>query len=261
MGHRPIENAHFNQFLRLLYLPLEFIQGKEPEPDFIIRMDGKTIGIEHTRLFLNKDLKGDDPIKHQVAANRIIQRAEALFKKKSDLKLTVTINFFGSYGLSMETRMLTMKDVDRLSKSICEFVMCNVPEYGFRKSFEQFDMEVGKQVLPDEIDHISIDHKCWTQSEGGMVPDIKGDAFYSRIESKDLKPFNYKHPYDEIWLLIVEDQWNMTTYFDFSYAEVIEVDSRFNKVFILRSGNDMIIECKNIREESHQFNGEHNNQS
>jgi hypothetical protein len=261
MGHKPIETAHFNQFLKLLNLPESFEYGKEPEPDFVIKLIDETIGIEHTRLFIPKDIKGDDPINHQVSAKRILTKAEQLFKLKHTEKLTVTVRFHRSYGLGTKQRMLTGKDVGKLSKFLCDFVSLNIPEYGTRRAFEQFDMQVGKQVLPDEIDYLSIYHKfnCWTQSEGGVVPDVRSDALYNRVASKDTKPQNYKTAYNEIWLLIVEDQWNMTTYFDFSYAEVIEVDSMFNKVFILRSGNDMIIECKNIREEGSRWKGDNNN--
>ena len=108
-------------------------------------------------------------------------------------------------------------------------------------------MELGEYRLPEKIDHISIDHKydCWSQSEGGLVPDIRSEALYSRISSKQSKLINYSDSFDEVWLLIVEDQWNMTSYFDFSYADAIEVESGFNRVFILRSGNSEIRECDN----------------
>ncbi|RYF19780.1 MAG: hypothetical protein EOO42_13735 [Flavobacteriales bacterium] len=226
-------------------LPPEFEQCEEPQPDFKIVINDKVIGIEHTRLFLPKDSKGNDPVKHHVSSNRIVENAERMFKEKRDEKLTVTVNFSGSYGLSIQTNMLTGKDVKELSKFICDFVLINIPEYGGRRSFEQFNMLLGEQILPDQIDHISIDHKydCWTQSEGGMVPDIRSDALYSRIASKDSKLKNYNKSLDEVWLLIVENQWNMLSYFDFSYADNIDVNSHFNRVFIMRSGNNEVYEC------------------
>ena len=247
MGQSSIEIAHLRQFLKLLELSPNFEQCEEPQPDFKIILNNKVIGIEHTRLLLPKDSKGNDPVKHHVSSNRIIENAERMFKEKRNEKLTVTVNFFGSYGLSLKSNMLTGKDVKELSKFICDFVLINIPEYGARRSFEQFDMQLGEQILPDQIDHISIDHKydCWTQSEGGLVPDIRSDALYSRIASKDPKLKNYNNTFDEVWLLIVENQWNMLSYFDFSYANDIEVNSHFNKVFIMRSGNDEVYECNN----------------
>ena len=257
MVQRPIEIAHFSQFLKLVNLPVDFQQCEEPQPDFKLIIDGKMIGVEHTRLLLPKDSKGNDPIKHQVSANRVVEKAEKIFKAVRSEKLTVTVNFLGSYGLSVEYKMLTGKDVEELSKFLYEFVLLNIPKYGTRRTFEQYDMNIGVQILPNKIDHISIDHKydCWSQSEGGLVPDIRSDALYSRILSKQTKLKNYSIILDEVWLLIVEDQWNMTSYFDFSYADSIRVESGFNRVFILRSGNSEVVECLNITPESERWKG------
>lgn len=247
MGQTPTEIAHLRQFLNLLKLPPDFKQCEEPQPDFKILLNDKIVGIEHTRLLLPKDSKGNDPVKHHVSSNRIVENAQKLFKERRNEKLTVTVSFYGTYGLSVESRMLTGKDVKELSKFICDFVSVNIPEYGTGRSFEQFDMQLGEQILPDQIDHISIDHKydCWTQSEGGMVPDIRSEALYARIASKDSKLKNYNREFDEVWLLIVENQWNMLSYFDFSYADNINVESHFNRVFIMRSGNNEVYACNN----------------
>jgi hypothetical protein len=39
------------------------------------------MGIEHTRLFLPIDANGNDPMKHHISGNRIIENAEKVFKK------------------------------------------------------------------------------------------------------------------------------------------------------------------------------------
>ncbi|PWS26461.1 hypothetical protein DHW03_16925 [Pedobacter yonginense] len=258
MGHKKIEIAHMAQFLKLQNLPVVFDECPEPQPDFKFKIsDDKIIGVEHTRMFLPKDAKGDDLTRHYVTANRIVAYAHHMFKTTNKERLSVYVDFVSSYGLDMPSRMLTRKDEKTLSNFLLEFVKTNIPTLNTNASFENFNMDTGEHQLPDPIGHISIYNKydCWAVVEAGMVPNIKGDVLQERVKAKDGKLKNYSALYGELWLLLVEDQWSPLNYFDFSFAKLIDVSSRFNKVFILRSGNNIVHECNNLCKEENQWKG------
>jgi hypothetical protein len=260
MGHINTEIIQFEHFLKLLNLSSEYEEGIEPEPDFKINYKGRLIGIEHTRLFHSKDLKGDDIVRHNVITDRIVADAQNSFKLKSPDRLTVYVDFASSYGLSVPSKIISRTEAKELTKFLSEFVVKNTPAYDAQVSFDQFDMMTGKYILPDKIDRISIYNKyeCWAPSRGGVVPNIMGVDLNQRIKSKDDKIKNYRIKYDEIWLLIVENQWHQENYYDFSGSLAIEVESRFNRVFILRAGNDELVECTNSVPIESMWNGKLN---
>ena len=110
MADNNLELAHINQFIKLTGYPVSAKVCPEPDPDFRIELEEKFIGIEHTRSFLPKDSKGDDLTKHRTTGNRIVANAERMFKETHKEKLTVYVNFFCPYGLSIPSNMLTGKD-------------------------------------------------------------------------------------------------------------------------------------------------------
>ncbi|RZK68207.1 MAG: hypothetical protein EOO85_24735 [Pedobacter sp.] len=255
MGNTLTEEKHLKQFLSLLSISNDAARCEPPQPDFVIHSKGGVIGIEHTRLLL--DNEHNNLMKHYVSTDRIMANAEAMFRAKSEEKLTVCTHFRSSYGLNVDFSMLTGKDVKKLSSFIFNFVSREYPSYGGYVSFQQFDMHRGVQVLPNSINRISIYNKynCWSASQGGVVPDIRSRELAHSIKEKDLKIDNYADIYDEVWLLLVENQWDLTSYFDFSNEGDISVLSRFSRVFILRAGNDEILECVNLIPKECRWNG------
>jgi len=248
MNKQKIEERHLNQFISLLTANVKtFSINPTPEPDFTLFLDSQRIGVEHTRLFLGVDDKGDNIVIHNKVADTILNDAFNLFSATNTEKLTVVVSFVSSYGLAIESKMLSRKDIKVLSKFISDFVKEHIPQKGVHARYNQFDFTVGKYILPNKILSISIWHKysSWTASKAGMVPSIQGESLAFRVFEKDKKPKNYKGSYDEIWLLLVEDQWNMETYFDFDDLDSIQVSSIYNKVYLLRSGNNHLYEIHN----------------
>jgi len=54
-----------------------------------------------------------------------------------------------------------------------------------------------------------------------MVPETQGDVSNSIISEKEPKLLNYSYSVDEVWLLIMDSQWNLHNYYDFSYADLL----------------------------------------
>ena len=175
MNKQEIEIKHLEQFMGLLHNDVKsFSINPTPEPDFTLKIDEKSIGVEHTRLFLCEDIKGDNIVIHNKVASKIMNDAQAIYLAQHSEALTVTVSFYSSYGLAGESKMLSNKDIKKLSQFIADFVSQHLPDEGHYVRFHQFDFSQGKYILPDKIRRISILHKysCWSMATGGIVPSI-----------------------------------------------------------------------------------------
>lgn len=232
-----IEQEHTEALLHCLGVKsYELSFNVEPEPDFTLSTADLNIGIEHTRLHLPKDMKGVDLTAHTKVAERVMEQAQRMFEDNNSELLTVTVYFRNSYGTGIKTQALAAKDVKTLSEFIYKFVASHIPLYGECLRFNRLDFATKSIILPPEILYISILNKfrCWSHVKGGAVPRIQGEALSHRVDEKNSKVRNYRGTYDEIWLLLVESQNAIYTYFDFDDIEKISCSSYFNKTYILR---------------------------
>lgn len=245
MTKEELEDEHLNEFFQCMGLEsFNFTRNIAPEPDFTLAANQLRIGIEHTRLFYTDDRLGNNIRSHYKVADFIVNDAYVKFKKLSDIKLIVLICFTSTYGLAIEPPvMLSMKDVSDLSSFICDFVLERVPSMNESVRFNQFDFKSGTNILPPKISYVSI-YNCgkehWSKSSGGIVPTIQGYDLEDTIKKKNKKIVNYKANYDELWLLIIEDEGRHQTYYDFEDINVIETESFFDKVFIYRRGENKV---------------------
>jgi len=261
MPNLRLEKIHVDQFVQL-YLDYE-VRAKSqnpPEPDFILDLSGKKIGIEHTQLIKLPDANGIDFMAHSRIAERIMQKAEILYNQKHDLCLMVHVRFRCDYGLNcINPIQLYNQDINELAKFISCFISLQMPlikltPHNSYFRYETYDYGLGGQILPDKIDSISITNtkhfktSCWAASQGAMITEFSNSIEFEKIlEKKNKKPSKYKNKYDELWLLIVEDSMDLTSYFDFEYIGQRKITSTFDQVFVLRRANNILIQiniCK-----------------
>jgi len=199
-----------------------------PEPDFILDMPGKIIGIEHTQLIKLPDVNGIDFMAHSRIAKRIMQKAEILYNQKHDLCFMVHVRFRCDYGLNLKNPIqLYNQDIDELAKFISCFISLQMPlieltPHNSYFRYETYDYGLGGQILPDKIDSISITNtknfkrSCWSPNQGTMITEFSDSIEFEKIlEKKNEKPSKYKNKYDELWLLIVEDSNGFNILFRF----------------------------------------------
>ena len=255
MSKEEIEKRHIESFWRCLNeFPNDTPQKQDPpEPDFFVEVDQGLIGIEHTRLVRQRDERGVDIKGHYQCAKEIMRLAELKFKNWSNSKLRVSVRFACSYGLvAEEPFFLSNRNIKPLSTFIAEFVAHHIPPSGEREYFKDYDpyRNTFSNLYNEKIRSIEIvncDHKasqsCWTHPQGGVVPQVyESRAFKEILGKKGQKPSNYLKDYYQIWLLIVEDQGDQATYFDFENSEKPTVSSPFDRIFIFRYLTEEVVE-------------------
>lgn len=239
------------------------VKQDPPEPDFYIEEKGKLIGIEHTRLIREPDENGFDPMAHAQMSQKIMSTAEEMYKQRSTVNMMVHVYFRNDYGLTRKDRVnLVNKDIDVLGRFIADFVIQNIPaETKQHLHFDSFDWNTGKRRFPIKIEGINITNirhlndSCWTFTQGGTVSEIfESSELKNRLAEKQFKSKRYTRNYDQIWLLMIEDGRDLTTYFAFEDDRAtIEISSTFNRVFIFRMAEKVIVELKNICEPQKQW--------
>jgi len=256
MPNLKLEQIHIKQFLSLMVEENISVESQAPpEPDFKFCYNNQFIGIEHTRLIKLPDNNGINPMAHTVIANKIVTKSYSLFNQKSNACLTVSIDFRCDFGLVVSSPLqLYNSDIDPLSSFITNFVLERLPEinmsnHGTYFIYEPFDFNTGTYLMPNKIHHIAIrntknfQQSLWYASQGGVVPSFfECKELPIIIDKKNNKPKNYKNRYDEIWLLIVEDSMNLTSYFHFDYPKSLTFKSCFNKIYILRRSENILFE-------------------
>ena len=254
------EEKHITSFWKHLNeFPDDVPQKQDPpEPDFFVEANQGLIGIEHTRLVRQPDQRNINIMGHYRCAEKIMRLAEQNFRRQTDLKLYVSVSFACSYGLvTKEPFFLSNRDIGHLSTFISEFVTHRIPPSGEHWCFEHYDSHRNAFNFPYDkkirsIAIVNCDHKvsqpCWTHTESGVVPQVyESQAFGEILKKKNQKPSNYLKDYYQIWLLMVEDQWNQATYFDFEDSEKPTVSSPFDRIFIFRYLTEEVIELKVVK--------------
>ena len=252
-----IEELHIKQFAKLIAQESKIDRQPTPEPDFSITIGDSIIGIEHTQLIRESDENGVNIKAHSKYADQILKQAELLYNKAHNFCLMVHVDFKCSYGLSTSTpTQLRENDVKELSSFIANFIIQQLPEiqaseHGSMFKYESFDWDERIMVLPEKIEYISITntcgfkYPCWSAMQGGVIPEIyNSNEFRNIITKKNNKPKNYKKTYFQIWLLIVEDTMDLTSYFSVDENEPDVITTPFDRIFILRRAQNSFIELE-----------------
>ena len=257
MTKEAIEERHVLSFWQQLdeFPGIVPTRQNPPEPDFFIEADHGLIGLEHTRLVRQKDDRGVDMKAHNQNADHVMKLAAEQFSRLSNLKLYVSASFRCDHGLLVpKPTYLANRDIQPIAAFITDFVARHIPPPENHYWFEEYDYATNTFNFSEEHKLRSMDiwnlgnkisQPCWTPSQAAMIPRMfESTAFTSALAKKNTKPKNYRRNYHQLWLLMVEDQRNLATYFDNEYGEAPEVTSSFDRVFVFRYASEEIIELK-----------------
>lgn len=143
---KEIERWQLDRFVAVMPDIQRYDVKQSEEPDFLLGLPTKTLGIELTELYHTPPAEGV-PIQAQEALRfRIAKTAQRLYAAKGLPSLHVSIHFNPQY-------VPNKRDVGRLSTAISDLVGNNVPDPGKLFS-EKYDWRT-RHYFPEEIIHIS----------------------------------------------------------------------------------------------------------
>ncbi|MGC4129751.1 MAG: hypothetical protein QM564_09385 [Bergeyella sp.] len=182
-------------------------------PDFIVKADDKTIGIELTEVINHLEMK-----KTECILNKIFREAEIMLEQEN------TAGLRGVYFL--EFKNITLENLQEkrseIIHSICRSIKRNKPHGWVRKL----------RKSPHRR-NVFITHD-YTMS---LFDSLSSEKIISLIHKKNEKfPF-YDRNVDECWLVIVSDMNSLSSRYTFiqNKEHLNEIQSPFDKIFHLEN--------------------------
>ena len=218
----------------------DFPKGKiivNESPDFIIESKFLKVGIELTEIFQDSHLLGYSRFEQLSSdGNKFTLQLIEKLQKYLDFTFTIGIFFNDSNYLRKSKNQNTLNEIFK----VCLDTLL-ILEDRERRVIKDY------KKLPKEIDEIHISKFDGLESsynecpEGGSVSDLT-DLHLNHVLKKKHKKLKDYEECNEHWLLIKEGK-----YYSGSFGEIkidSEFDSIFDKIFLLRSNQDELIELK-----------------
>lgn len=209
---------------------------KQESPDFIAYSMDNKIGIELTEVF--QDSNNGPSRLQQNSSDSATFTDELIAALQPYVKFTfvIGINFSNLYPIKKSKRPELIGKIIE----VCIPAMINL------RHREHLDLDY-YNGLPQEIDDIhlyrqdDLDYSFNSKPEGGVVGNLTIDHIMPAIKNKEDKLKKYL-PCDQYWLIIREGN-----YYAGSFSELdlnLPLSSTFDKIFLLRTKNDELVELK-----------------
>ncbi|HEU0046661.1 MAG TPA: hypothetical protein VFQ43_03520 [Nitrososphaera sp.] len=197
------ERFLLERFIEAAGLATEIVEQREA-PDFIVRFEGRLLGIEVTELFILRDT-GRSLLQAQESMSiKIVSRARQLYEVSSAPPAHITVVF----GLGRDLRNLNR---DRTASRLAFFVQSLNLAIG-----QQFDWRPEKKEhegpIPDAISSVhalgvpTYEMAHWRIARVGWASPVTVDALQFRINEKSRRLLTYRNIVSENWLVIVADR-------------------------------------------------------
>lgn len=234
---------------------------KSERPDFIVRaQNGKRIGIELTELkYERKDtefnMRGSEDF-----LSEIMLGAQDTYERSNDLTLVVDVHFGDQIA-----PMVAMKQTDQeailirsgLSETIARIVSDNLPEATGKHYVVDRTSKYGDVNLPTFIEAIHITNVCgrmdepmWYASISTRVKPLSVESIAQRIADKDNKILGYDSECNQMWLIIIQNSFLMSSHYDpvaAQHALRHRYRTRFDKVFVFERSQANVSQLNILR--------------
>lgn len=177
---------------------------KEPEPpDFVLIEDGHRLGIELTTFYLPPEPGKRPHQERQSLKERIVAEAAALHSQAGGPALYVQVIFH-------ERQKLQKRDIQPFSRELADAILA----YPVPQHITEPDVKIPWEHKPKWAGvirvHGSVDgtDKLWQADAGGWVAEITIEHISNVIRSKSNREPLARIQCDELWLVIVNDNFS-----------------------------------------------------
>ena len=231
------ERFFLERFVEASGLSAEVVEERE-RPDFLIRFEGRLVGVEVTRMLVSHDANGLLPQAQESISDRIVSRARHIYESSGACPAHVSVCFSQRHELRQINRDSVAQELSVLVADM------NLAEW------KRVDWRPGRSGLLADV--ISFVHALgvpertmahWTVARAGWVAPVSVDALQSRVDEKAKRLSSYGNELKEIWLLIFADGMKPSQLFevraDFEPAKVV---SPFDRTFFFAHPDRAVVE-------------------
>ncbi len=237
------EYADFVAFSKTYFgYQIDFEQLNPPEPDIIFPNDGKRIGCELTTIFSDNlpGLKDSDQKKSESIQDSICKSITDWLNENIPVSVEIHIGFKNnnldeSHKISLKKNILNVIETYISELNLSEFSYFNIDEF---------------EALPHEVDYISfayipkLEKSIVGRAGAGFIPKLDNERIRLNILSKEKKLPNYTHLVDEKWLILIIQDYPLSTEFDILEQGINNFESLFDKVFLFLRRDRKILALK-----------------
>ncbi len=220
------EVCQIGKFLYLLNPELRIADKPQPpNPDFILKVENKTIGLEHTRIV--------DPEKSQgfySISNLFDEAAKKYQKSNPESKICAT------FRLKNDTLNFEKRDKRNIIDTINTFV--NEAKNGDFKNQPDFIDKI--VIMPNSV--ISFSY-LENNFRGKKLTHLKLQNAISIKETKLEKLYSQSNSINEFWLVLIVGSLNLAS-FELDESIDYRMESKFDRVYLMSDFSNEIIEVK-----------------
>jgi hypothetical protein len=231
---------------------------REPEltygdrPDLIVNLDGKVIGVEHTRIYRTSGaVSGLEPHAQLAVQHRIVDLAWKEYSATSPHKLWLLVSFDDVTTYKMRESQAAASQLVRVVSQAVAGVSHHPRTIEWHE-LESWQLRGRGVAFPEgvrRIDFQIVDDnpklELWGPAHTYMVPHLPAERIRERISEKEERIQDYLSKCDEAWLLVVIDTGVPSNHFE-ADDELLATEFRtaFSKVILLRSFHSELFELK-----------------
>ena len=193
------ELRHFDLLSKHVGFQSSWKVTRPDPPDFLVHHPEKIIGVEHTKVFLEKDypLQAKESIEDDIS-----NMAEEYANKNGFIPARTKLLFGDVKGLNKSERTRLAHSISRQVQS--ELILSS------SKQFEQtrFDPNLKEvRAICATVMPPGFENHYFASRAGWVKPDASNEV-YAVIQKKSKKLANYQTQCDEAWLLVVAEGRN-----------------------------------------------------
>lgn len=195
-----------------------------PNPDFLIELDDKTIGLEHTQI-LTEDAQRYFKVKS------LLEYAEQIFEQKYP-----NINVHATISIENDEWNYTQKEKPKLAEKIADYIQWTLLE---------LDFELPKKITlirTKKHSKVSFSYK----EKNGQSGYLTRERLKVEIEKKERKISRYlesENQLNELWLVLLIGSLNSVSY-ELNEEENYQMDSMFDRVYLMADFDVKILRIK-----------------
>lgn len=232
------ERFLLEKFLEASQISAQIVEAGE-RPDFIIRIDEQSVGVEVSELFISHS-DGRGPLQEQEAlAQRIVSRASQLYRASGAQYAHVSVHFSPASDLRRLNR-------DAAAHQLSDFVQSQMLSAG---QLVQWSPDDVTRPLPDAIAFVNMlgvpepEMAHWSAPSAGWVAPLTREILQSRVDEKAALLPKYTLRIPNNWLLLVSDGNRPSQFFDPpTRATASSIVSPFQRTFYFARFRSIVVE-------------------
>lgn len=219
------EEGHIRLLLDTLPISYRRMNCDRERPDCEVEIQGKEVGIEHTRLMKEAQRARDRYIHNVSSEGEEVHRSSGLAPAR------VRPDF-------LTTADLDLSNAEGIARTLVDVVEHEMPQPGEERKITRGR---GAFSLPDVVSSLTVKRRPWINSVewvpslGTFVSEIPSSMIQERVEEKNDKRESYEE-FGQMWLVMVFNQPPLPNSAWFSVPDsttVVQLDSSFDRAFLL----------------------------